>query len=115
MFEQTKSLFSLLENILTIFILVLPYVLNSGNVLNSGSVLYKSLFVIIIVWSRCCVVGVDNDGRVNLSLRESHLGEKVTDVRDPEITSFSDLKIGKTVRGYVKSKTDVGYFIRLTK
>ena len=60
---------------------------------------------------RCCVVGV-GDGRVDLSLRESHLGEEHGDIKDPEITTISDLKVGKIVRGYVKSKTNVGYFIR---
>ena len=53
-----------------------------------------------------------DDGRIDLSLRESHLGEEASDIKDPEITSISDLKVGMTVRGYVKSKTDVGYFIR---
>ena len=60
---------------------------------------------------RCCVVGV-GDGRVDLSLRESRLGEEDGDIKDPEITTISDLKVGKIVRGYVKSKTNVGYFIR---
>lgn len=60
---------------------------------------------------RCCVVGMD-DGRIDLSMRESRLGGESSDVKDPEITNISDLKIGKTVRGYIKSKTDVGYFIR---
>ena len=56
-------------------------------------------------------MGVD-DGRIDLSLRESRLGEEASDIKDPEITSISDLKVGMIVRGYVKSKTDVGYFIR---
>ena len=60
---------------------------------------------------RCCVVGV-HDGQVDLSLHESCLGEVDGDIKDPEISSISDLKVGKIVRGYVKSKTDVGYFIR---
>ena len=60
---------------------------------------------------RCCVVGM-GDGRVDLSLRESRLGEEHGDIKDPEITTISDLKVGKIVRGYVKSKTNVGYFIR---
>ena len=59
---------------------------------------------------RCCVVDVD-DVRIDLSLRESRV-EKDGDIKDPEISSISDLKVGKIVRGYVKSKTDVGYFIR---
>ena len=63
---------------------------------------------------RCCVVGVD-DGRIDLSLRESRVGEEDGDIKDPEISSISDLKVGKIVRGYVKSKTDVGYFIRWAK
>ena len=60
---------------------------------------------------RCCVVDVD-DGRIDLSLRESRVGEADGDIKDPEISSISDLKVSKIVRGYVKSKTDVGYFIR---
>ena len=56
-------------------------------------------------------MGVD-DGRFDLSLRDSHLGEEGNDVKDPEITSFSDLKVGMIVRGFVKAKTNVGYFIR---
>ena len=63
---------------------------------------------------RCCVVGVD-DGRIDLSLRKSRVGEEDGDIKDPEISSISDLKVGKIVRGYVKSKTDVGYFIRWAK
>ena len=63
---------------------------------------------------RCCVVGVD-DGRIDLSLRESRVGEEDGDIKDPEISSISNLKVGKIVRGYVKSKTDVGYFIRWAK
>ena len=56
-----------------------------------------------------------NNGRIDLSLRESHLGEEASDIKDPEITSISDLKVGKIIRGYVKAKTDVGYFIRYKK
>ena len=63
---------------------------------------------------RCCVVGVD-DSRIDLSLRESCVGEEDGDIKDPEISSISDLKVGKIVRGYVKSKTDFGYFIRWAK
>ena len=63
---------------------------------------------------RCCVVGVD-DGQVDLSLRESCLGKEDGGIKDLEISSISDLKVGKIVRGYVKSKTDVGYFIRWAK
>ena len=58
-------------------------------------------------------MGMD-DGRIDLSLRESRLGEETGDISDPEITNIGDLKVGKTVRGFVKSKTDVGYFIRYT-
>ena len=56
-----------------------------------------------------------DDGRVGLSLRESCVVEEDGDIKDPEISSISDLKVGKIVRGYVKSKTDVGYFIRWAK
>ena len=40
-------------------------------------------------------MGVD-DGRIDLLLRESHLGEGANDIKDPEITSISDLKVGMT-------------------
>ena len=56
-----------------------------------------------------------NNGRIDLSLRESYLGEEASDIKDPEITSISDLKVGKIVRGYVKAKTDVVYYIRYKK
>ena len=61
--------------------------------------------------NRCGIVGVD-DGQIDLSLRESHLGGETSDIKDPEITCFSDLKVGMIVRGFVKSKTNVGYFVR---
>ena len=61
--------------------------------------------------NRCGIVGVD-DGQIDLSLRESHLGGETSDIKDPEITSFSDLKVGMIVRDFVKSKTNVGYFVR---
>ena len=61
--------------------------------------------------NRCGIVGVD-DGQIDLSLRDSHLGGEGNDVKNPEITSFSDLKVGMIVRGFVKAKTNVGYFIR---
>ena len=72
-------------------------------------VCYKEKFKICV--NRCGIVGVD-DGQIDLSLRESHLGGETSDIKDPEITSFSDLKVGMIVRGFVKSKTNVGYFVR---
>ena len=64
-----------------------------------------------MLYVQCFVVSMD-DGRVDLSLRDSCIGEEDSDIRDPEIASVSDLKVGKIVRGYVKSKADVGYFLR---
>ena len=40
-------------------------------------------------------MGVD-DGRIDLSLYESHLGEEASDITNPEITSIGDLKVGMT-------------------
>ena len=53
-----------------------------------------------------------DDGQIDLSLCESRVGEDDGDIKDPEISSISDLNVGKIVRGYVKSKIDVGYFRR---
>lgn len=62
---------------------------------------------------RCCVVGV-KEHKLDLSSRGSHLtsqGEGV-EVRDPEIRDLGDLTEGKLVRGYVKSVTDLGAYVR---
>lgn len=59
------------------------------------------------------MVNVNDEGHFDFSLRESRLGGAPDDpVKDPEITAASDIKIGQVVRGYIKSKTDVGFFVR---
>ena len=75
------------------------------------------------------MVGVSGN-KLDLSLRGSRTGESSTDDLhtdtedddtgegvserscDSEIASLEDLDVGKVVRGYVKSVTDVGVFIR---
>ena len=50
--------------------------------------------------------------RLDLSLRASRLGHEEDKVRDPEISDLGDLRDGQLVRGYVKSVTDVGVYVR---
>ena len=56
------------------------------------------------------MVGVDG-GRWDLSLRGSRLGQ-TEEVRDPEICDVGGLVEGGIVRGYVKSVTDFGVYVR---
>jgi len=56
------------------------------------------------------------EGHVDLSLRESRLvNTNDHPVKDREITAVSDVKIGQILRGFIKSKTDVGFFVRWVK
>ncbi|XP_064171812.1 protein RRP5 homolog [Anguilla rostrata] len=64
---------------------------------------------------RCCVVGEEND-KLQLSLRPSRAHpEKALPVKDAEVLSIDDLKVGQNVRGYVKSVGDQGVFVRLSR
>ena len=65
---------------------------------------------------RCCVVDVKGR-RLDLSSRASRTeegeGEEAgSQVRDPEICDLGGLTQGKLVRGYVKSVTDFGVYVR---
>ena len=56
------------------------------------------------------MVRVDKD-KLDFSLRESRVrGDE--EVRDPEISDLGGLADGQIVRGYVKSITNVGVFVR---
>ena len=87
------------------------------------------MFVCLCV-IRCCVVGVEGK-KLDFSLRPSRMqqcrgDEEVGDpelcdfegleakreARDPEIHDLGDLEDGKLVRGYVKSVTDLGVYVR---
>lgn len=58
------------------------------------------------------MVGVD-DGRLDLSLRGSRAGRSEgVEVRDPEICDLGDVVEGQVLRGYVKSVTDFGVYVR---
>jgi len=57
------------------------------------------------------VINID-EGHIDLSLRESRLVNTDNPVKDPEIATVSDVKIGQILRGFVKSKTNVGFFVR---
>lgn len=57
------------------------------------------------------MINID-EGHIDLSLRESRLIDTNNPVKDPEIASVSDVKIGQILRGFVKSKTNVGFFVR---
>ncbi|KAJ8365798.1 hypothetical protein SKAU_G00146290 [Synaphobranchus kaupii] len=64
---------------------------------------------------RCCVVGEENH-KLQLSLRPSRAHpEKALPVKDAEVLSIDDLKVGQIVRGYVKAVGDHGVFVRLSR
>uniref|UniRef100_A0A8C3DLD0 Protein RRP5 homolog n=1 Tax=Corvus moneduloides TaxID=1196302 RepID=A0A8C3DLD0_CORMO len=59
---------------------------------------------------RCYILSNEN-GKIQLSLRQSRLNPKVNSkVEDIEIVSIKDVKKGQLVRGYVKSVTPSGVF-----
>lgn len=61
------------------------------------------------------MVSID-EGRIDLSLRQSRLDSSLDDpVKDPEINTTSDVKVGQVLRGFIKSKTNVGFFVRSVK
>uniref|UniRef100_A0A8C5X3A6 Protein RRP5 homolog n=1 Tax=Malurus cyaneus samueli TaxID=2593467 RepID=A0A8C5X3A6_9PASS len=63
---------------------------------------------------RCYILSNEN-GKIQLSLRESRLNpKKNSKVEDIEITSIKDVKKGQLVRGYVKSITASGVFFGLS-
>ena len=62
---------------------------------------------------RCCILS-GKRGKLDLSLRASRVQGPDSDeeVKDPELSDLSDLKDGQLVRGYVKSVTDLGVYVR---
>ncbi|XP_061888969.1 protein RRP5 homolog isoform X2 [Entelurus aequoreus] len=63
---------------------------------------------------RCYLLGNEN-GKWLLSLRPSRLNpERAKPAKDPEVLSFNDLCAGQLIRGYVKSVSEQGVFIRLS-
>ncbi|XP_042719783.1 protein RRP5 homolog [Lagopus leucura] len=63
---------------------------------------------------RCCILSNEN-GKIQLSLRQSRLNPKNSSkVEDAEITSIKDVKKGQLLRGYVKSVTPSGVFFGLS-
>lgn len=57
------------------------------------------------------MVRVDGD-KLDLSLRESRVQSEESEVRDPEISDLGGLVEGQVLRGYVKSVTDFGVYVR---
>ncbi|SCV70668.1 BQ2448_3430 [Microbotryum intermedium] len=63
---------------------------------------------------QCAVLAVDDDRRrVVLSLRQSRLSEG-GQATDPAIEDFDDLKVGQTIRGFVKNIANQGLFVSLS-
>ncbi|XP_062436335.1 protein RRP5 homolog isoform X1 [Rhea pennata] len=63
---------------------------------------------------RCYILSNEN-GKIQLSLRQSRLNPKSNNkVEDAEITCIKDVKKGQLVRGYVKSVTPSGVFFGLS-
>lgn len=63
---------------------------------------------------RVCVVGIDKPKKkVHLSLRPSKVLSSSLPVRDPEITSISQVKANDVVRGFVRRVADNGLFVAL--
>ncbi len=67
---------------------------------------------------KCCVVKVDsNTHQLDLSTRPSRVNvagpSKGVFVTDPEVDSLADLKIGATIRGFIKSKSAAGLHVML--
>lgn len=62
---------------------------------------------------RAVVMAVDKEKRqITLSTRQSRLRpDQTTHVADREINDISDLAVGDTVRGFIKSVTDHGLFV----
>ncbi|KAL0951450.1 hypothetical protein HGRIS_008139 [Hohenbuehelia grisea] len=64
---------------------------------------------------KAAVVDIDRTKKqLTLSTRQSRINpDEAKTVVDPEITSFSDLKVGNTVRGFVKTIADHGLFVTI--
>ncbi|XP_034043197.1 protein RRP5 homolog [Thalassophryne amazonica] len=64
---------------------------------------------------RCFLLGKE-DSKWQLSLRPSRLNpEEAKSVKDPEVLSVDELKVGQLIRGFIKSVGEQGVFIRLSR
>lgn len=64
---------------------------------------------------KCYLLGCEN-GKWHLSLRQSRINpEQNKPVKDLEVLSFDRLKPGQIIRGFVKSISEQGVFIRLSR
>ncbi|XP_069561077.1 protein RRP5 homolog isoform X2 [Brachyistius frenatus] len=65
---------------------------------------------------RCSLLGNNNNNKWQLSLRPSRLNpQQAKPVKDLEVESVAQLKVGQMIRGYVKSVGEQGVFIRLSR
>lgn len=63
---------------------------------------------------RVCVTDIDaSNKRIRLSTRPSRVLNSSLPVRDPEISSVTQLKVNDIVRGFVKNVADNGIFVNL--
>lgn len=64
---------------------------------------------------RCYLLGCEN-GKWHLSLRQSRINpDQAKPVKDVEVLSVDSFKVGQIIRGYVKSVSEQGIFIRLSR
>ncbi|MCJ1281625.1 rRNA biogenesis protein rrp5 [Xylographa opegraphella] len=64
---------------------------------------------------RVCVSNIDlSNKRITLSARPSKVLSSSLPVKDPEITSVTQLKVNDVVRGFVKNVADSGVFVTLS-
>jgi len=64
---------------------------------------------------RVCVLDVDKSNkRISLSTRPSKVLSSALPVKDVSYSSMDQLKVGDTVRGFVKNVADVGVFVTLS-
>ncbi|PQE33437.1 rRNA biogenesis rrp5 protein [Rutstroemia sp. NJR-2017a WRK4] len=63
---------------------------------------------------RVCITDLDlPNKRIRLSARASRVLNSSAPVKDPEVSSISQLKVNDTVRGFVKHVADKGLFVNL--
>lgn len=63
---------------------------------------------------RVCVVHVDSaNKKISLSARPSKVLSSSLPVKDPEVTSRKDLKVGQVVRGFIKRVDEKAIYVRL--
>ena len=65
---------------------------------------------------RVCVLDVDtSNNRIALSMRASRTLSSSAKQTDREISSFSNIKVGEIVRGFVTNVADSGLFVSLAR